>query len=153
MFLKNAPWNTSGNFVRQMAAAVREFGSRPLLPPAVLGVWEFPNLIRRVGNILDMGFLSAAQRDLPVLRGAGKTQEESEYGSTTFITHLASKIVIATGVLVYGVLFWHRYSVAERAAFIAAKGGKLSIVGEPLQFFRQNRWWWLTPMVLILLLF
>jgi len=30
---------------------------------------------------------------------------------------------------------------------------KLSIMGELLQFFLQNKWWWLTPMILALLLF
>lgn len=120
MFLKNALWNASGNFVRQVAGAVQEFGSRLLLPPALFGVWEFANLIRRVGNILDLGFLSAAQRDLPVLRGTGQIQEESEYRSTTFLTHLASKIVIAAGVLAYALLFGDRYSGVERAAFVVA---------------------------------
>ena len=30
---------------------------------------------------------------------------------------------------------------------------RLGIAGELLQFFWQNKWWWLTPMVLVLLLF
>ena len=30
---------------------------------------------------------------------------------------------------------------------------KLSIAGELLHFFLHNKWWWLTPMVLILVLF
>ena len=30
---------------------------------------------------------------------------------------------------------------------------RLGIAGELLQFFWQNKWWWLTPMVFVLLLF
>ncbi len=30
---------------------------------------------------------------------------------------------------------------------------KISIASELLRFFWQNKWWWLTPMVLILLVF
>lgn len=29
----------------------------------------------------------------------------------------------------------------------------MGIVGELLQFFLQNKWWWITPMLFILLLF
>ncbi|OGK78191.1 MAG: hypothetical protein A2X36_05575 [Elusimicrobia bacterium GWA2_69_24] len=30
---------------------------------------------------------------------------------------------------------------------------RLGIAGELLQFFWQNKWWWLTPMIFVLLIF
>jgi len=30
---------------------------------------------------------------------------------------------------------------------------RIGIAGELLQFFLQHKWWWLTPMILVLLLF
>jgi hypothetical protein len=30
---------------------------------------------------------------------------------------------------------------------------RMGIAGELLQFFWQHKWWWLTPMILVLLIF
>lgn len=37
--------------------------------------------------------------------------------------------------------------------FIESLASRMGIVGELLQFFWQNKWWWLTPMILVLMLF
>ena len=34
---------------------------------------------------------------------------------------------------------------------IKSLASRMSIMGELLQFFWQNKWWWLTPMIFILL--
>jgi hypothetical protein len=38
-------------------------------------------------------------------------------------------------------------------SFIKGLTDRMGIVGELLQFFIQNKWWWITPMILILILF
>ncbi len=38
-------------------------------------------------------------------------------------------------------------------AFFKNITNRMGIVGELLQFFLQNKWWWITPMLFILLLF
>ena len=38
-------------------------------------------------------------------------------------------------------------------AFLKGLTDRMGIVGELLQFFIQNKWWWITPMILILILF
>jgi len=38
-------------------------------------------------------------------------------------------------------------------AFLKGITSRLGIVGELLSFFLQNKWWWITPMLLILMLF
>ena len=38
-------------------------------------------------------------------------------------------------------------------SFLNGITDRLGIVGELLQFFIQNKWWWITPMILILILF
>jgi O-antigen/teichoic acid export membrane protein len=120
MFLKNALWNASGNLVRQGALAVQEFGVRLLLPPVTVGVWELVNLIRRVGNIWDLGFLGAAQRDLPAVRARGGADEERAYRSTTFVSQLLAKIVVAVVVCGWSALRWQGYSAADKLAVSAA---------------------------------
>ncbi|HET7289613.1 MAG TPA: DUF5989 family protein, partial [Thermodesulfobacteriota bacterium] len=38
-------------------------------------------------------------------------------------------------------------------SFIKGLTERMGIVGELLQFFIQNKWWWITPMIIILILF
>jgi hypothetical protein len=38
-------------------------------------------------------------------------------------------------------------------SFLKGLTDRMGIVGELLQFFIQNKWWWITPMILILILF
>jgi len=38
-------------------------------------------------------------------------------------------------------------------AFFKNITNRLGILGELLQFFLQNKWWWITPMLFILLMF
>jgi hypothetical protein len=37
--------------------------------------------------------------------------------------------------------------------FIADVASRMGVMGELLLFFSKNKWWWLTPMVGLLLLF
>ncbi|MBI2359351.1 MAG: hypothetical protein HYV04_10705 [Deltaproteobacteria bacterium] len=37
--------------------------------------------------------------------------------------------------------------------FLESLATRMGIMGELLQFFWQNKWWWLTPMILVLMLF
>lgn len=38
-------------------------------------------------------------------------------------------------------------------SFLKSLTNRMGIMGELLQFFIQNKWWWITPMLFILLLF
>ncbi len=38
-------------------------------------------------------------------------------------------------------------------SFLKGLTDRMGIVGELLQFFIQNKWWWITPMVIVLILF
>ncbi|MGB2690955.1 MAG: DUF5989 family protein [Thermodesulfobacteriota bacterium] len=38
-------------------------------------------------------------------------------------------------------------------AFFKNLTSRLGILGELMQFFLQNKWWWITPMLLILFMF
>src|SRR5581483_4632658 len=139
MFLKNAAWNAVGNFVRQGTLAVQELGVRLLLPPVMVGVWELANLIRRVGNIWDLGFLGAAQRDLPAFRGLGQHDDEHAYRSTTFVAQVAAKIVVVLAVAVWAGLRWAQYDQRQRLAIAAASVMLiLTAVIETLTVFYQT---------------
>ena len=37
--------------------------------------------------------------------------------------------------------------------FLKSLSNRMSIAGELLQFFWRSKWWWLTPMILVLLAF
>ena len=41
----------------------------------------------------------------------------------------------------------------KRMGFFKNMSHRMGIMGELLQFFLENKWWWLTPMVLVLLIF
>ena len=36
---------------------------------------------------------------------------------------------------------------------VESLASRMGIAGDLLQFFWQHKWWWLTPMILVLLLF
>jgi hypothetical protein len=38
-------------------------------------------------------------------------------------------------------------------SFLKGLTDRMGIVGELLQFFIQNKWWWITPMIIVLILF
>lgn len=38
-------------------------------------------------------------------------------------------------------------------SFLKGITDRIGIVGELLQFFIQNKWWWITPMIIVLILF
>ena len=38
-------------------------------------------------------------------------------------------------------------------SFLKSLTNRMGIMGELLQFFIHNKWWWITPMLFILLLF
>ncbi|MCI0482414.1 MAG: DUF5989 family protein [Candidatus Dadabacteria bacterium] len=38
-------------------------------------------------------------------------------------------------------------------SFLKGLTERMGIVGELLQFFIQNKWWWITPMIIVLILF
>ncbi len=38
-------------------------------------------------------------------------------------------------------------------SFLKGLTERMGIVGELLQFFIQNKWWWITPMIIVLMLF
>ena len=38
-------------------------------------------------------------------------------------------------------------------SFLKGLTERMGIVGELLQFFIQNKWWWITPMIIMLILF
>ncbi|HSG29984.1 MAG TPA: DUF5989 family protein [Thermodesulfobacteriota bacterium] len=37
--------------------------------------------------------------------------------------------------------------------FLKNMSERMGVMGELLQFFLENKWWWLTPMILVLLIF
>ena len=37
--------------------------------------------------------------------------------------------------------------------FLKNMSERIGVMGELLQFFLENKWWWLTPMILVLLIF
>lgn len=37
--------------------------------------------------------------------------------------------------------------------FLKNMSQRMGVMGELLQFFLENKWWWLTPMILVLLIF
>lgn len=139
MFARNAFWNSAGNMALQAGRVVQDLGARWMLPPVIIGLWELVNLVRRLTSTFDLGFIPAAKRDLPVLRGRGDRDGEVAYRSTAFFAHGASRVLLSAGVIVYWALTRDRHTAAESLAFFGGAGMVLLYgVTEPLAAFYQN---------------
>jgi O-antigen/teichoic acid export membrane protein len=119
-FGRNVLWNVSGNSISQGATVVQELFVRSVLPPAAMGAWELANLVRRVGNTVDLGFLPAAQRLLPRLGKDGRSDQVAGYRNTALSSQMVTKAVVAITVIAYVLLVRHVFNVQSVVALLAA---------------------------------
>ncbi len=47
----------------------------------------------------------------------------------------------------------HYIKWRKNMGFLKNMSHRMGIMGELLQFFLENKWWWLTPMIFVLLIF
>jgi O-antigen/teichoic acid export membrane protein len=139
MFLRNALAYSSGNVVSQIARVTQEFIVRRLLPPAVLGVWNFVLVVQGFVATFDAGIIDATSRELPILHGARNVDEVVKVRSTAFWSKLGQNILLAFGIIVYAAVSWRKYDRYFLVALgVAALLVIISSVSESFIMFHQS---------------
>src|SRR4030066_1202031 len=119
-FLKDAFSYSGINIISQIFSFTRGFIVRHILPPKIMGIWNFVQVILGVIATFDFGSTAAASRELPILRGEKKATEEIQVRSTTFWFSFFLIIVVGLGVIIYA--WWNRgdYNNWQITAFYIA---------------------------------
>jgi O-antigen/teichoic acid export membrane protein len=120
VFLKNAVAYSGTNVIAQAARFVQEFAIRRILPPELLGIWNFSLVVQEFASSFDVGIVDAASRELPILHGSGKRDEEKRVRSTAFWSKAAQHALLAAAVIGYTILFWQQYDDLYKAALLSA---------------------------------
>lgn len=105
-FLKDAISYSGINIISQFVTFVRGFIVRHILPPKIMGIWNFVQVIQGVIATFDLGTISAAGRELPILRGKKEIEEETQVRSTTFWFSFLQIIIVGLGAIIYA--WWNK---------------------------------------------
>lgn len=82
---------------------------RRLLPPPVLGIWNFVLVVQGFVATFDAGIIDATSRELPILHGAKNSVEVLKVRSTAFWSKLSQNILLAFGIVIYAAISWRKY--------------------------------------------
>ncbi|MBM3851999.1 MAG: hypothetical protein FJ399_02455, partial [Verrucomicrobia bacterium] len=140
MFLRNLVGYSAANLVVQALQFVQGMIVRSLLPPALMGVWNYVGVVVAGAATFDLGIMAAASRDLPLLHGAGRREEESTMRATAFWSRLAQSMVLGGGMMVWAAFAAaHGNRLAWPVAAAAALLALLSACNESLGTFCQSQ--------------
>src|SRR3989344_399162 len=106
MFLKNVFSYSIANAYAQLICILQEFFIRWVLPPEIMGFWSLLLVIRNFGMTFDMGVLTAATRELPILHGEKKLDKVVEYRIAAFWLHFLAKLMVSLGIIVYVFIYY-----------------------------------------------
>jgi O-antigen/teichoic acid export membrane protein len=105
-FIKNAIAYSGSNFVIQLVNFLRGIVVWRILPPEIMGFWNFMTVVQRFIATFDLGCIAGASRELPIMRGKQDPQEEARIRSTTMWFTLLQNIVISILASLY--IWWNR---------------------------------------------
>jgi len=94
-------WLTAASVVQQVSAFVLSVLLRSLLGPARTGIWNLVEVWRQQLSAVTLGVGQAADRDMPVLRAQGRSDEEAAVRSVTFSFTLGEAAAVALAFWVY----------------------------------------------------
>ena len=105
-----------------------------------MGVWNYVGVMQGVAATCDVGILAAAGRELPLLHGAGRHEEEALVRATAFWSRLAQSCLLAVGMLAWaGYAAAHGNRLALPVTAAAAALVPLSSCNEALVTFYQSQ--------------
>lgn len=127
MLLKNILAYSGVNLFSQVLVFGQNFVVRGLLPPPVMGIWNYVGVVQGFLGTFDLGINAAALRELPLLRGQGRLEEEARARATAFWSSLGQGLVFMTLILGYLALGWQGpgYRVALLVAALLVVTGSL----------------------------
>jgi O-antigen/teichoic acid export membrane protein len=101
LFFKNLIAYSGASLIAQGAQILQNLLVRRFLAPVLMGMWGYVGVIQNFVGIFDLGLTQAAGRDLPLLRGARKHEEEQTVRSTACWARLGQGLIFAAGILIF----------------------------------------------------
>ncbi len=118
-FFRNALAYSGAGVIGQVCKVLQELVLRRLLPPGVLGIWNFAGVVQGFAGTFDAGTLVGAYRETALLEGAGRKEEALATRSTAFWSNLLQNAIIVLAIGGYVALFQARAPI-EKLAGLAA---------------------------------
>ncbi len=100
----NAAIYGGAGIIVQIFRLVQEVLLRRLLTTEIIGIIGLGDLVQSFAKSLDLGVVVAAGRDLPLLRGAGRLDEEAIARRTALWGYVAQAVIFAIPVVVYALV-------------------------------------------------
>jgi len=119
-FFKDSFALSAANVAEQLIAIGRGFVIRRILPPEIMGFWNLMTVAQGFLNTFDLGILSGATRELPLLRARGDHRELGRTYSAALWFSLFQNGVIACISVIYVRVRQDAYSADALAATYAA---------------------------------
>jgi len=106
IFFKNALAYSGTNAVEQVLVMIRGFVVRRILPPEIMGFWNFTAVIQGFLGMFDLGCIAGANRELPITLGRHDLIEEAKIRSTTFWFTLLQNLIIS--IIAFAYFYYKR---------------------------------------------
>jgi O-antigen/teichoic acid export membrane protein len=105
-FIKNSLAYSGTHVFGQFIRLARELIVRRILPPEIMGFWSFVAVVQSFIGTFDLGCITGAGRELPIMKGRQGKEEEDKIRSTTLWFTLLQNIFIGIFALLY--IWWNR---------------------------------------------
>lgn len=106
IFFKNALAYSGTNAIEQVLVIIRGFVVRRILPPEIMGFWNFMTVIQGFLGMFDLGCITGANRELPIMHGKHDNVEVTKIHSAAFWFTLLQNIIISIITSLY--FYWNR---------------------------------------------
>jgi O-antigen/teichoic acid export membrane protein len=119
-FFKNAIAYSGTNIISQVVLFFQGFILRRIIPPEVMGVWNFVGVARNFVASFSLGILAGALRELPIWKGKGDEKAQINCRSVSLTYSLVEIVFVAIFVVVYAFLKKGSISYAEFIGLLLA---------------------------------
>jgi O-antigen/teichoic acid export membrane protein len=120
VFLKNLIAYSGANLAAQFGSFLENLLVRRFLAPGLMGIWNYVGVMQNFVGTFDLGITQAASRDLPLLHGGGKSEDEQLTRSSACWGRLAQGMLFAAGIAIFVLVAdRHREAVPRSPAIVA----------------------------------
>ncbi|MFH2011570.1 MAG: hypothetical protein ABIJ37_02510 [Pseudomonadota bacterium] len=113
VFFKDSLAYSGTNVIAQLLTVIRSFAVRRILPPEIMGFWNFMTVVQGFLGTFDLGVIAGATRELPLIGARGDNTEKKRIYSTTLWFTVIQNCIVALFAVWY--VRWHhsQYSTTE----------------------------------------
>ncbi|MFC1580607.1 lipopolysaccharide biosynthesis protein [Thermodesulfobacteriota bacterium] len=104
MLVKNAIAYSGTNLISQVALFIQGLVLRNLLPPQIMGLWEYVKIARGFLAHFSIGILTGAVRELPLLKGQMDEKGQQDSRSVSLTYSLTEVTIVSICVVIYAML-------------------------------------------------